>query len=379
MRLEVTTALAGIPRESWNSLHGSEHPFLSHEFLSALEAHGCVIPARGWKPWHLPLYDGERLVAAAPAYLKGHSWGEFVFDWSWAGAHDSAGLDYYPKLICAVPFSPVTGPRVLSASKVGPEALDALAAGAIELARSHELSSVHWLFPEPAQAARLAGDGYGLRHGCQFHWENRGYSDFADFLAALSSKKRKNLRQERAAVARAGVEFEWLHGADIDADTWRFFFEVYSDTFHRHGNRPPLPLAFFREIGESLGDRVLLVVGRRGGERLCAALCLRSEDTLYGRYWGSLEELPGLHFEACYYQGIEYCIRHGLARFEPGAQGEHKVARGFLPTLTYSAHWIRDPGLAVAIADFLRRETPHVEAYAAELARHSPFKAEPER
>lgn len=375
MRVEVAHRLSDIPGAAWDSLRGADNPFLSHAFLQALEEHGCVEPERGWLPWHLLLYQGDALVAAAPAYLKGHSWGEFVFDWSWAQAHESRGLPYYPKLIAAVPFSPVTGPRILLAgSQDEGEAAQALGEGARRLAQAHSLSSVHWLFPQEPQAQTLARAGYALRYGCQFHWHNRGYRDFQDFIAAFTSKKRKNVRQERAGVTAAGIEFDWLHGGEIDEATWRFFRRVYTDTFDRHHNLPPLGLEFFIDVGRRLRERLVLVLGRQAGEPVAAALCLRSADTLYGRYWGASREIPGLHFEACYYQGIEYCIRHGLTRFEPGAQGEHKVARGFLPTTTYSAHWIRDRELRSAIGAFLHRERAQVAAYAAEVARHSPFR-----
>jgi predicted N-acyltransferase len=375
MRLEVRHRISDISATEWNALAGAEQPFLRHEFLAALEECRCVHPDTGWLPWHLTLRDGDRLVAAAPAYLKGHSWGEFVFDWAWADAHERHGLGYYPKLISAVPYSPITGARVLIAPGFEPRlALDALARGARQLADSQELSSLHWLFPETEQADALEAAGYLRRSGCQFHWSNRGYGSFDDFLGELSSKKRKNIRQERAAVAAAGVEFVWLQGSEIDDAAWSYFLSVYTDTFERHHNLPPLNLKFFRRIGREIEENVLLVLARRHGRPIAAALCLRDDHALYGRYWGASDSISGLHFETCYYQGIEYCIRHGLQRFEPGAQGEHKVPRGFLPTLTHSAHWLRNSQMRAAIAHHLRHERERIAAYAAEMNRHSPYR-----
>lgn len=375
MRLEVKHGISDISAQEWNALAGADQPFLRHEFLAALEEHRCVHPDTGWLPWHLTLYDGDRLAAVAPAYLKGHSWGEFVFDWAWADAYERRGLTYYPKLIGAVPYSPVSGPRVLIASGMEPlQALDALGRGARQLAESQGLSSLHWLFPEQEQADGLEAAGYLRRTGCQFHWSNRGYASFDDFLGALTAKKRKNIRQERTAVAAAGVEFIWLHGSEIDDAAWSYFMSVYTDTFERHHNLPPLNLGFFRQIGRQLEENVLLVLARRRGRPIAAALCLRDSHALYGRYWGASDPVSGLHFETCYYQGIEYCIRHGLQRFEPGAQGEHKVPRGFLPTITHSAHWLRDPQMRAAIANHLRHEREHIADYATQMHRHSPYR-----
>lgn len=377
MQVRVVQRLAEVAPALWNSLEGTDNPFLRHEFLNALEAHGCVRPDTGWQPAHLLLEADGRLLAAAPAYLKGHSWGEFVFDWSWAEAHARSGLPYYPKLIVAAPFSPVTGPRILLAPGVAAEtAVPMLAAAARQLVSDNGFSSAHWLFPDSALAERLQDAGYVLRTGCQFHWENRGYRDFDDFLSTFNSKKRKNLRQERRRVEAAGVEFEWLHGDEVGDHDWSVFERFYRSTFLAYGNEPVFDAAFFRALGDGLGDRLLLVLARLEGKTVAGALFLRSSDTLYGRYWGSSVELSGLHFETCYYQGIDYCIRHGLKRFEPGAQGEHKVARGFLPTPTHSAHWIRDPRLRQAIEDFLGRERQYLDGYMDNLRARSPFRRE---
>ncbi|NLO79713.1 MAG: N-acetyltransferase [Xanthomonadaceae bacterium] len=379
MNIRVIQNLNEIEPAAWNRLQGTDNPFLRHEFLHAFETHRCIHPGNGWQPFHLLLEDGGRILAAAPAYLKGHSWGEFVFDFSWADAHAQRGPPYYPKLIFGVPYSPATGPRVLSAPELSTAtAAAALADAARQLLSEHALSSAHWLFPTAEQARLLAESGYMLRHGCQFHWENRGYRDFDDFLAALSAKKRKNLRQERRRVREAGIEFEWLHGTDASSTDWLTFERFYRDTFLAYGNVPILNASFFQDVGRHLGDRVLLVLARQRGRTVAGALFLRSSDTLYGRYWGSSIALSGLHFETCYYQGIEYCIRHGLQRFEPGAQGEHKVARGFLPSRTYSAHWIKDPQLQRVIAAFLQREKPQVAAYMEYMSRQSPFRQAPD-
>lgn len=375
MNIKIIQSLSEVDPAAWNRLLGTDNPFLRYEFLNALEAHGCIHPGNGWQPFHLLLQQGQQLLAAAPAYLKGHSWGEFVFDFSWADAHAQRGLPYYPKLIVGVPYSPVTGARVLTAPERSAASVTAeLADAARLLLPEYGLSSAHWLFPNAAQADQLAAAGYQLRAGCQFHWENPGYRDFTDFLATMTSKKRKNLRQERRRVQEAGIKFEWLHGPDISATDWHAFEHFYRDTFLAHGNTPILNTGFFHDIGQSLGDRVLLVLAKQQQRTVAGALFLRSADTLYGRYWGSNTDISGLHFETCYYQGIEYCIQHGLRRFEPGAQGEHKVARGFLPSATQSAHWIEDAVLRQAIGNFLSRERAHIGAYMEHMQDQSPFR-----
>jgi len=377
MKIKILQDLGDIAAESWNALQGTSNPFLRHEFLYALERHHCIHPDTGWQPFHLLLYQGEQLIAAAPAYLKGHSWGEFVFDWSWADAHERRGLPYYPKLIIAAPYSPVTGPRVLTALHTNEDqALATLAQAARQIADEHGFSSVHWLFPDAAQAQALQAETYDLRIGCQFHWENKNYRDFDDFLATFTSRRRKNLRQERRRVRESGIHFTWLHGHEASTEDWSTFDLFYRDTVLAHGNVPILNADFFNTIGEQLGDRVLLIQARQDDDVVAGALCLRSDDTLYGRYWGSQIELSGLHFETCYYQGLEYCIQNKLTRFEPGAQGEHKIARGFMPTATYSAHWIRDRALRTAISDFLLREHAHINAYMEHMSAQGPYRQE---
>ncbi|MBS0570512.1 MAG: N-acetyltransferase [Proteobacteria bacterium] len=367
--------LAETDATQWNALLPDDNPFLDHAFLSGLEEHGCLDAAHGWTPHHLGLYDDGKLVAAAPAYLKTNSHGEFVFDWSWAHTYARHGLDYYPKLLCAVPYSPVAGPRLLGAPALRGIVIDAIQGECTRLG----LSSAHLNFCAEADAGAFADRAEWLpRFDWQFHWMNKpaesgGWRDFDDFLVSLKPKKRRNIRQERAHVARAGVHCEIRHGNELDDAQWRRIHLFYSATFDDKGNYPALTLEFFRHLGRTMPDRVLAVLAWHGIELIAAALLLRSRDTLYGRYWGCSEPVPGLHFEACYYQGIEYCLRHGLRHFEPGAQGEHKLARGFLPTRTRSFHYVAHPRFRAAIADALAREEIALTACRAELLEHSPY------
>ena len=330
--------------------------------------------AARWQPYHLGIYDGDRLVAAAPLYLKGNSHGEFVFDWSWAGAYERHGLAYYPKLLCAVPYSPVTGPRLLVGTSADANTLRALLIATMrDESRRLGLSSAHLNFASEDDAAAFDRSDWLPRFDWQFHWQNQGWRDFDEFLGALNHKKRKNIRSERAHAARAGATCEIRHGDELDAAEWRALHGFYLSTFDDKGNFPALTLDFFRHLGRAMPRRVLAVLCRRGGQLIAGALLLRSATTLYGRYWGCSEQVEGLHFEACYYQGIEYCLREGLQRFEPGAQGEHKLARGFLPTATHSFHWIGDARFRGAIADALARERRALLAYGEDLAEHSPY------
>ena len=376
MKLKILHSLEEIPAHEWNSLEGTANPFLTHEFLAALEHHGAVSRRTGWLPNHLVLYDEHGLAAAAPGYQKSHSWGEFVFDFAWADAYERYGMEYYPKLVCAIPYTPATGPRVLVRRGLDRmRAISELAAQAQAFIRHKELSSAHWLFVEPDTVPTLASAGYSIRLGCQYHWSNAGYRSFEAFLAELSSKKRKSIRRERRRVREAGIEFRTHAGHEIPVELWRSFHRFYVNTFHAHGNIPPLSLGFFREIGERLGSRVVMVEAQRHERTIATALYLRSPTTLYGRYWGNNGEMhDGLHFETCYYQGIDYCIREGLHRFESGAQGEHKVARGFLPTATYSGHHLLDRRFRLAVNDFLRHEREDIEGYIRERTRAGPFR-----
>ena len=377
MELQAIPAIGDISAAQWNALVGTDNPFLRHEFLSALETHGAVAPENGWAPHHLLLWQDDQLMGAAPAYLKGNSRGEFVFDFAWAHAYERNGLAYYPKLIIAVPYSPINGPRMLLAPGYPAEGLrQALADGARQMVEEMELSSVHWLFADAKEIEALQDCDYSLRLGCQYHWYNAGYADFDAFLAGMSSKKRKNIRRERRRVSDQGLHLRTLHGDEIEPDLWDALHGFYAKTFYEHGNLPVISRDCFAELGKQMTDRMVVFVAEDAGRPVAAAICFRSSDTLFGRYWGSERDYDGLHFEACYYQGIEYCIRHGLTRFEPGAQGEHKVPRGFLPTLTRSAHHLTDARFRAAVDDFLDRERPAVHAFAADLMRDAPFREE---
>ncbi|MBA8883212.1 GNAT family N-acetyltransferase [Dokdonella fugitiva] len=378
MKARFHAGLRDIPAAQWDALRADDSPFLAHAFLSGLEAHGCATVRNGWQPHHLGLYDGDRLVAAAPLYLKYDSHGEFVFDWSWAHAYASHGFEYYPKLLCAVPYSPVGGARLLVG--IGADA-DVLRRGLVAAIRNEAqrlaLSSAHLNFAAPAETGAFAGSDWLARFDWQFHWRNATdgtrWRDFDDYLAALTRKKRKNIRQERAQVARAGVTCEIRHGDELDEHEWQALHDFYLATFEDKGNYPALTLAFFHHLRATMPRNVVAVLCRRGDRLVAGSLMLRSRDTLYGRYWGCREQVPGLHFEACYYQGIDYCLREGLDTFEPGAQGEHKLARGFLPTRTRSFHWIADTRFRAAIAAALQREAIALEDYRSDLLAHSPY------
>jgi hypothetical protein len=364
--------IAELPAATWDALRARPNPFVSHAFLYALERTGCVRPEWGWQPHHLGLYEGDRLVAAAPLYLKGNSHGEFVFDWSWAGAWERAGGTYYPKLLNAVPYSPVPGPRLLAGrGERAPRLRQALVQAMHAETGRLGLSSAHANFLEDEELAAFGHD-WLARSDIQFHWHNRGYRDFDGFLATLKAKKRKNIRQERAHVRACGLDLRMRSGASLDGDAWRQIHALYAATFDAKGNHAALTPAFFATLG-GLGDTVQVACAMQGDRIEAMALFLQSDTTLYGRYWGARVEVPGLHFELCYYRGIEHAIVHGLQRFEPGAQGEHKLARGFIPVPTHSRHYLAHPQFRQAVRDALVHEADAIEAYAAELAAHAPY------
>jgi predicted N-acyltransferase len=352
------------------------NPFISHEFLLALETSKSATARTGWQPQHLVLEDDNgRIIGVAPCYLKSHSRGEYVFDAGWADAYERAGGDYYPKVQVSVPFTPATGPRLLARAGANPSATRAaLAAGLVELTRLRRASSVHVTFLPEAEADLLAARGFLRRSDQQFHWENASYATFDDFLAALASRKRKAIRRERATALESGVTLHWLTGAELTEAAWDAFFAFYMETGSRKWGRPYLTRAFFSQVGESMRERILLVMAKRAGRFIAGALNFIGADTLYGRHWGAIEHHPCLHFEVCYYQAIEFAIAHGLKRVEAGAQGEHKLARGYLPVTTHSVHYIADPALRRAIADYLKRERQHVAAAHDELAALAPFR-----
>jgi predicted N-acyltransferase len=369
--VRLKSGIAEIDAAAWDSLAGDSNPFITHAFLRALEESGSAAPETGWMPRHLVLEDSSgAMIGAAPVYLKSHSLGEYVFDHGWAHAYEQAGGRYYPKLLCAVPFTPVPGPRLLAH---GAEAQALLAASLIEITKRHELSSAHVTFLEEVPAKRLGDQGFLIRTGYQFHWHNRGYSSFDDFLAELSSRKRKSIRKERAQ-ALAALDLRVAVGRDIGESDWDLFFEFYSETGSRKWGSPYLTRAFFSLLHAAMPEKIVLVLAERAGRPVAGALNLLGPDALYGRYWGAVEHHPFLHFELCYYQAIEFAIAHGLARVEAGAQGEHKIQRGYLPVATYSAHYIRDSGFREAVARFLDQERREAATEMAALAEYSPFK-----
>jgi hypothetical protein len=406
LRIRVTQSIAEVPAAAWNICAANAgagrvkatpevkltsedksspdlctqgqagNPFVSHEFLSSLEASGSVGGRTGWLPRHLLAEDADGLLlGAAPCYAKTHSQGEYVFDHGWAEAFERAGGDYYPKLQVAVPFTPVTGPRLLT--RPGPTAHamhGALADALAELTSANELSSAHVTFLTEPEWHTLGKRNFLLRTDQQFHWENGGYASFDDFLAALASRKRKTIRRERKEALSAGVEVRWLTGSDLTEAVWDAFFAFYMETGSRKWGRPYLTREFFSIVGERMRDRILLVMARRGGRWIAGAINFIGADTLYGRNWGAIEHHPFLHFEVCYYQAIDFAIAKGLQRVEAGAQGEHKLARGYLPHTTHSAHFIANPALRRAVADYLARERLYVRTAAEELAAAAPFR-----
>jgi uncharacterized protein len=367
---QVVESLAGVDAREWNALAGPQ-PFVRHEFLSALTECGCAAGRSGWLPQFLLLRRSGALAGAMPLYAKSHSYGEYVFDWAWADAHERNGVEYYPKLLSAIPFTPVRGARLLA--KADSERR-ALIEAALELASRS--SSLHVLFPLEEEARLMQESGMLLRRTVQFHWRNEGYADFEDFLARLSHARRKNMRQERRRVREAGVALRWLEGAAIERRHWEFFNRCYRSTYAAHRSSPYLNLEFFLRIGARLPQHLAMVLAEQGGRAIASALFLMDEKTLYGRYWGAIEHVPLLHFECCYYQPIELAIRRGLEVFEGGAQGEHKLFRGLLPVQTLSAHWLAHPRFARAVETFLEREGAGIERYVNELCEHSPFKAQ---
>jgi uncharacterized protein len=373
-------SIAQIDARSWNALAGAGQPFLRHEFFLALEQSGCAAPRTGWSPRHLVMEDSDGVpVAAMPLFRKSHSRGEFVFDFSWASAYAEHGLKYYPKLLTSVPFTPVTGPRILAAPGADAKAVTKLMCrAAVNYAEEQQLSSWHILFPTGEVAQELDRTGLILRRDCQFHWFNQGYDSFEAFLTTFTAEKRKKAKRERRRVAEAGIEFDTLHGDDMTDSLWNTVYEFYADTFYRHGHEPYLNLDFFKRISAAMPDDIMLKVARVGTEPIAVAIFFVGGDALYGRYWGAGGNFHSLHFEACYYQGIEYCIEKKLQRFEPGTQGEHKVPRGFVPSMTHSAHYIADPRFAAAIRDYARREARGVDSYAASVNEHVPYHRTPE-
>ncbi len=379
LRLEFHTHIRDLSQADWQILAG-DHPFLDYALLRALEETGAVGAGTGWQPRHLAVYltgsEADRLVAVMPLYEKWHSYGEYVFDWAWADALERAGLPYYPKLLSAIPFSPVTGPRVL----LHPQLADATAIAKLmlqtlqTLSQQQGYSGVHVLFPDAASSDSCHSAGWLMRQGVQFRWENPGYAHWEDFLAQLSHDKRKKIRQERAKVSRAGVVCQHLNGHTATAAHWDFFYQCYVNTYHLHGSQPYLPKTFFLQLAQHMPQQLALFVAYQAQAPVAASLCLHNQHTLYGRYWGALADISCLHFELCYYQPQQFCISHGLRYFEGGAQGVHKLARGFTPYPTCSWHWLQHAGLQQAVADFLQREQQVMAHSIDELEERSPYR-----
>jgi predicted N-acyltransferase len=372
--IRVLASPLELPAAPWDALllaSGEPSPFMRHAYLAALHESGSASPATGWTPRYLTLWKGASLAGACPLYLKSHSYGEYVFDWAWANAYEQHGLAYYPKALVAVPFTPVPGPRLLARD---PGTRLALARALVAWARQEKLSSLHLLFAADEDVAACEAAGLMLRHTVQFHWLNPGYANFGAFLAQLAQDKRKKIRQERRKVAEAGVSFRWARGSDITAADWDFFYRCYERTYLEHGNAPYLQRSFFRRMAEAMSGNWLLFVAERAGQAIASSLIAIDGRAAYGRYWGALERVDCLHFEACYYQPLAWCIEHGFERFEGGAQGEHKMARALMPVKTTSAHWLAHPAFADAVEQFLAREGRGIENYLEHLEGRSPFR-----
>lgn len=373
-RTRIVSSLSEIGQTTWDGLlavQAEATPFLSYAFLHALHESGSASAETGWQPHYLTLWQGEQLAAALPLYQKSHSYGEYVFDWAWAEAYQRHGMAYYPKLLSAIPFTPVRGSRLLAVDDTSREALlQALLA----LQEAESPSSTHILYPPPEQAQQLTEAGFLLRNGVQFHWHNEGYTSFDEFVGTLDRKKRKNILAERRKVVEQGVTFRTLCGHEIGEQEWRFFHRCYRHTYAAHYSTPYLNLDFFLRIGETMPQHVLLTLALRDGHPIAASLTVYDSQTLYGRYWGALEHVPCLHFETAYYQPLEFCIAEKIAWFEGGAQGEHKMARGFLPQKTWSAHWLAHPGFYDAVENFLLREGGGISDYLDELNERNPFR-----
>lgn len=369
-------SLAGINGSAWNALTDGANPFVSHEYLHGLERHDCL-EAHGWTPCHLGAFAGDRLVGALPLYLRNNSYGEFVFDWAWADAFERAGGRYYPKLVSAIPFAPVIGPRLLTPAGGGEaeHIRDVLLQSALAFADEAGLSSCHSLFTAGSDSPAFLRNNLLERLTCQFHWHNREYRDFQDFLDGLSSKRRKQIRRERRQVADHAIGIEVLRGDEISESQWEIFHDFYCSTFHRRWGSPRLTLDFFRSLSESLPRQTLLILARRGGDYIAGAFSMVGTDAVYGRHWGCSEYHPFLHFELCYYQTVDFCIRHGLTRVDAGVQGEHKLSRGFEPVAARSYHWIRHDGFREAVADYLARESREMDWYLQNLSDHLPYKS----
>ena len=374
--IKTIESLHDISTNEWNMLAGPQFPFIQYEFLIALENHGAVGKEFGWLPNFFLAYKNNQLVGALPVYIKFNSYGEFVFDWAWADAYQQNNIRYYPKLVTSIPYTPATGPRLLiQDNENNQDIADTLINSVLDFAKKSNLSSYHCLFTNNKDTDYFnKNPNFMMRLGCQFHWSNNSYESFEHYLDHLTSKKRKQIKRERRLVNEQEIEFEILNGYEATDNHWDIYHQFYENTFERKSGMPTLSNAFFKEIAKTMPENIVLVLAKYQGEYVASAFNLKGTDTLYGRHWGCSENFDNLHFEACYYQGLEYCINNGLKYFEPGAQGEHKIARGFMPTKTWSAHWIAHPQFRESIANFLSHETQGMLHYIDELNEHSPFK-----
>lgn len=371
LSLDITDAISQVDSASWDAIVG-DMPLLSHSFLNALESSGSVGDGTGWQPSHILVFNETQLVGAMPLYLKNHSYGEYVFDWAWAEAYARNGLPYYPKLLSAIPFTPITSPRLLTRH---PEIQLLMIKALLQIMEKHQLSSAHVLFPDDDSAQAFSNAGWLKRAGVQFRWQNAGFESFDGFLTTLSHDKRKKIRQERNRITASGVVCKRIKGADISPEQWEFFYRCYENTYFEHRSTPYLTLPFFQQIGRTMPQNILLVLAYVEDKPVAAALNIYDKATLYGRYWGALQYVANLHFELCYYQAQEFCIAENIEYFEGGAQGEHKLARGFKPRPTCSYHKIAHPDFARAIEDFVQQESQGMAAYTNELEERAPFKA----
>lgn len=375
LSVKIVDSLDEIPALDWNKLIPDSNPFIKHEFLAGLERNNCLA-GHGWSPAHIVIYDNKNLVAAMPMYIKTNSTGEFVFDWSWAEAYQNAGGEYYPKLLSAIPFAPVTGPRILFNPKVNniDELTDLLFSSVFYTAENNNYSSFHCLFPDNSQLELFEKYNMDLRMNCQYHWFNKNYTCFDEFLDTLDSKHRKNIKRERKSVYDQNIEIEILKGNEISEHQWDIFYKFYCSTFYRKWGEPRLTLQFFQSLSLYMPESTLLMLARKNNRYIAGAYAMCSNDTLYGRHWGCSNWYNNLHFELCYYQTIEYCIRNGLKCLNAGAQGEHKISRGFIPVKTWSLHWIRNNQFRNAVKQFLLQETEYIEQYMNNMQLHLPYK-----
>jgi len=375
MEVKQIHSMTQVNANAWNSIAGNAYPFLRHEFLLALEQSGSVCESSGWLAGHLVLINEEQMLGFMPMYLKYHSWGEYVFDQPWAQSYHQQGLNYYPKWLSAIPFTPCQGSRILAQAGVDTVDVMILFINFIkQQAEQQGISSWHCLFPELQQLKQLRSLGLSVREGIQYQWFNRGYRDFNDFLNTMNASKRKMLKRERRRVSEQGIKLVRIMGTDVSEQQWQDFFRFYSLTYLKRNSEPYLNLAFFQQIADTMGEQLLLILAFKDELPIAAALSFIGDDTLYGRYWGCYDEYHSLHFEACYYQGLDYCIKQGLQRFDSGAQGEHKIARGFEPVTTYSAHWLRDERFALALESFLEVEQKQIQRYKEVAKTYLPFK-----